>query len=420
MTGTLDYQPGKEVYDVQLGGTLDMTGIWSNYNTFRTLYIVKNGKAEFYKKSLTGQFQYQFQVNPDVVTVNEEILCSPAAWQTAFETESQDTAAAFFSYMHCVDAAYDAATGTVTVTFRINENGSGKVSTKTIDDNKDAGSKPDFIHAYSPAGAFTIKVENFKKGQSAFVGKASFTGNMDLSPWMALIFPLRYTANVTQDNLLLNVPDAKVTFDVENGTWADGTADTRVATVPVDVFKLSEGAHVVAGTLTEDMIPVGMIAAEGYDQENGAWDQELVTEENGLVFRESGLTTMSRNGNDSMSIGYTYSFPGKAADPKPVDPDQPAFPGEDDNNKPGEDNKPGDTDKPGEDSKPGDTDADKPGTDKPEENKPVDNTNKQEENKKPSSSKVPTAAATGIAATLGVQALSVAGIFTLLRRRKNR
>lgn len=156
------------------------------------------------------------------------------------------------------------------------------------------------------------------------------------------------------------------------------------------------------------MIPAGMIAAEGYDQENGAWDKELVTEENGLIFLEGGIATMSEGetANDILTIGYTYSFPGKPGDPNPGDPNQPAYPGEDDN-KPGEDDN-----KPGEDNKPGTEETGKnPGT-----------TGTVSGNKKPSRNKgtasAGTSAATGLAGVLGLQALSVAGIVAILKRKR--
>lgn len=423
---TLTYLPHAAAHDIQIGGVLYMNGVWGNYGLARTAYIASQtikgmshaqAVEKYHTKSLVGNWTYTFQINPEVVTVNEEILLDTARWQAAFREGTGAAGAGFFNYMICQNVTYNPADGTVAVHFSIDENSTGMVSTKTID--SDSSCKPAEIRAYSPAGAFTIKAENFKKDTVAVKGTAAFNGTIDMSPWMAKFFPLNFHGEIAQPNLTLQVADVYAAFDVENGTWADGSTDTRVETVPVDVFKLSEEAYAVAGTLTEAMIPTGMIAAEGYDQENGAWDAEISTEENGTLFYESGVMGLNADDSQPLYVHYTYSFPGKAADPKPVDPDQPAFPGEDDN-KPGEDNKPGDTDKPGEDSKPGDTDADKPGTDKPEENKPADNTDKQEENKKPSSSKVPTAAATGIATTLGVQALSVAGIFTLLRRRKNR
>lgn len=400
---TAEYQAAQGDSDVQLGGTLNLKKVWAQYDVFKAAYALKNGMPAFRSKSLLGSYTYTFYVNPEVVTVNEEIMCDPAAWQDAFETGSPE-ASVFFSYMRCSDVKYAPASGKVDVIFTINEKGTGLVSVATIEDGG-RSAKPEEIQAYSPKGAMTIKAENFKKGAGVFAREATFKGEIDMSPWMALIFPIRFEACVKQHGLTLDVADAQVTFDVENGTWADGTNATLTRNVEVDVIKLSEGTHVVAGTLMEDMIPEGMIAAEGYDQEKGAWDRELNTEENGLVFHEGGISTMSEDGNGVLTIGYTYSFPGKAADPKPVDPTDPAFPGE-------EENKPGDNDA----EKPGDDNPDKPDSEdrKPEADK--------DEDTKPSgsrpASKVPTAAATGLAATLGLQALSVAGIVAILKRKR--
>lgn len=402
---TAEYSVAQGDSDVQLGGTLDLTKVWNAYRIFKFGYVHTNGEPAFRSKSLIGSYTYSFSVNPEVVTVNEDILCSEQAWQTAFETGSP-AASGFFSYMRCSEVNYDENTGKVDVIFTINENGTNQVKVSTIEDT--SGSRPDTIQAYSPAGAFTIKPENFKKGVKVFTSDATFKGEIDMAPWMALVFPIRFEACVKQHGLTLDVADAQVTFDVENGTWADGTADTLTRNVEVDVIKMSEGSHVVAGTLAEEMIPAGMIAAEGYDQENGAWDKELVTEENGLIFLEGGIATMSEGetANDILTIGYTYSFPGKPGDPNPGDPNQPAYPGEDDN-KPGEDDN-----KPGEDNKPGTEETGKnPGT-----------TGTVSGNKKPSRNKgtasAGTSAATGLAGVLGLQALSVAGIVAILKRKR--
>ena len=232
-----------------------------------------------------------------------------------------------------------------------------------------------------------------------------------MSPWMAIAFPLRYKGEVVQPNLTLGVEDAQVTFDVENGTWADGTTDTLTEMVEVDVIKLGEGSHMVAGTLQEHQIPTGMIAVEGYDQNNGAWDSEPTTEENATVFHESGVTTRS----NGLSVGYTYSFPeepGKPVDPEnpeqpdtPVTPEKPDQPDTPENT--GEDNSNGenpDTNKKPEDSGHGTNSAEKPSAAQPSGSRPA--------------SKVPTAAATGLGITLGLQALSVAGILAILKKKR--
>lgn len=172
--------------DVQVGGQMDMSGVWSKYNWWTAGYKLKNGKDKLYSKSLVGDYVYEFHVNPDVVTVNEKIATDVNAWQQAFVEGSGEGAATFFNYMKCSSATYDPATGDVQVTFTINENGTGKVSCKTLDTDKTA--RPNLIQAYSPAGAFTINPENFKKGEYAVQGEADFKGTIDMSPWMAHVF----------------------------------------------------------------------------------------------------------------------------------------------------------------------------------------------------------------------------------------
>lgn len=404
-----DYQVGADQYDVQLGGTLDMKKVWSNYDAFKMAYILKNGKEAFRSKALVGSYDYTFTINTDVVTVNEDILLSTDAWQEAFETGSGAAAAGFFNFMKCSNVSYNPANGEVRVTFTINENGTGQVKVASIEDN--AGSKPQKIFAYSPEGAMVVKNENFKKGASVFVGKATFRGEIDMAPWMALIFPIRFEGCIEQENLTLDVQDASVHFDVMNGTWADGTTDTLTEMVEVDVIKLGEGSHMVAGTLQEHQIPTGMIAVEGYDQNNGAWDSEPTTEENATVFHESGVTTRS----NGLSVGYTYSFPeepGKPVDPEnPEQPDTPVTPEKPDQpdtpENPGEDNSNGenpDTNKKPEDSGNGTNSAEKPSAAQPSGSRPA--------------SKVPTAAATGLGFTLGLQTLSVAGILAILKKKR--
>lgn len=401
-----DYQVGADQYDVQLGGTLDMKKVWSNYDAFKMAYILKNGKEAFRSKALVGSYDYTFTINTDVVTVNEDILLSTDAWQEAFETGSGAAAAGFFHFMKCSGVTYNPTTGEVKVTFTINENGTGQVKVASIEDS--AGSKPKEIFAYSPEGAMVVKNENFKKGASVFVGKATFRGEIDMAPWMALIFPIRFEGCIEQENLTLDVQDASVHFDVINGTWADGTKNTITEAVKVDVIKLGEGSHMVAGTLEEHQIPTGMIAETGYVQESGAWDNEPTTEENATIFHKSGVTTRS----NGLSVGYTYSFPeepGKPVDPEnPEQPDTPVTP-----EKPDQPDTPEKPDTPqnpgtGEGSSGSHTDTDK---------RPDSGSNNTNTESKPAS-KVPTAAATGLGFTLGLQALSAAGIFTILKKKR--
>ena len=379
---TTGYMPGVASHSVQVGGNLVMQKVWNAYNSNRNLYIAsqqmkgmskEQATAKFHTKSLVGSWTYNFQVNPAVVTVNTDILLSPDAWQTAFETGSGAEAAGFFSFMKCSNVTYDETTGAVSVTFVINHNGTGKVGTAVIDN--DASCKPCNIQAYSPEGAFTIKAENFKKGAIAVYGNASFSGEIDMDPWMAIGFPFRFKAEVAQPHLTLDVADATATFDVVNGTWADGSSETRTVTVPVDVFKLSNGSHVVAGTLTEEMIPEGMIAAEGFVQEEGAWNDAPVTAEYGTVFYSADANARLAEG---LSVSYTYTFPEKEpGKPEPIDPAEPTTPEE--------------------------------GKDESDDNK--------EENKG-TSSKAPTSVATGFGALIGMQAAAVAGIAALFKRKR--
>ncbi|WP_276813072.1 hypothetical protein [Faecalibaculum rodentium] len=403
-----DYQVGADQYDVQLGGTLDMKKVWSNYDAFKMAYILKNGKEAFRSKALVGSYDYTFTINTDVVTVNEDILLSTDAWQEAFETGSGAAAVGFFHFMKCSGVTYNPTTGEVKVTFTINENGTGQVKVASIEDS--AGSKPKEIFAYSPEGAMVVKNENFKKGASVFVGKATFRGEIDMAPWMALIFPIRFEGCIEQENLTLDVQDASVHFDVINGTWADGTKDTITEAVKVDVIKLSEGSHMVAGTLEEHQIPTGMIAETGYVQESGAWDNEPTTEENATIFHKSGVTTRS----NGLSIGYTYSFPGEPG--KPEDPDNPEQP--DTPVTPEKPDQPDTPEKPDTPQNPG-TDEGSSGSHTDTDKKPDSGSNNTNIESKPAS-KVPTAAATGLGFTLGLQALSVAGILAILKKKRSK
>ena len=65
---------------------------------------------------------------------------------------------------------------------------------------------------------------------------------------------------------------AIVTFKVVNGTWANGTTDDKVVTIPLTKGK---------GTLKDTDVPSGMLADAGY--ENGKWDNEPNTAENAVT-----------------------------------------------------------------------------------------------------------------------------------------
>ena len=295
VTSTLLYQPGKEMTQIQIGGDLNMKNVWNNYVTFRTMYTLTHSKEEFYTKSLTGSYAYTFQVNPDIVSVNEDILCSTDAWQEVFAESNKENGAGFFKFMKCTEASYDAATGVVTVRFTIDENGTGKVSTRTLENDKTT--RPASIHSYSPEGAFFIKNKDFKKGGQAVLETATFKGQIDLDPWMALVFPVRFEGVIVQTGMNLDVPAGTVAFNIENGTWSDGTTDTKTVLIDMDMVN-KDGQSFAAGTLLNDHIPCGMKAAEGFDQASGKWTTELNLDENGTVLAPEG----------ELSASYTYSF----------------------------------------------------------------------------------------------------------------
>lgn len=207
-THTLQYDPSKEEYHIQVGGSLDLKSVWSKYNLFKTLYLVKNpgqgGVNKLRAKSLVGDYVFEFHVNTNVIDVDQSKLCDPEAWQQAFRDGSPD-AETFFNYMKCTDVTYSEqdGTGTVKVIFKIDENGTNKVSLATIEDNTGKGSKPQNINAYSPEGSFTIKKAKFQN-VTAVPDTADFNGDIDLDPWMALVFPIHfYTQPVDHQSLVL-------------------------------------------------------------------------------------------------------------------------------------------------------------------------------------------------------------------------
>lgn len=269
--------------------------------------------------------------------------------------------------MKCTAASYDPSTGAVSVTFTIDENGTKMVSVKTLEDA--AGARPQDIDAYSPEGAFYIKKENFKKGAIAVPGNASFDGNMDMSPWMALVFPIHFEADTQAAPLKLEVPDGTITFAVENGTWEDGTTDPKTVVIPMDVVETPDG-YQAAGTLEDYLVPAGMKAAEGYDQATGKWVPELNTTENGIILTDG----------DGASASYTYVFEKKAEESKP---DQPK--------------------------------PEQPKPEQPKPNKPSKPIQKPTVNK-PNS--VQTDAFTGLAAFMGLNGISAAGLWAALKRKK--
>lgn len=67
-----------------------MNGVWGNYGLARTAYIASQtikgmshaqAVEKYHTKSLVGNWTYTFQINPEVVTVNEEILLDTARWR---------------------------------------------------------------------------------------------------------------------------------------------------------------------------------------------------------------------------------------------------------------------------------------------------------------------------------------------------
>ncbi len=194
-TNIVEYNPSKESYDIQVGGVLDLTKVWNQYDLFKFMYTLKNGTAKFRAKNLEGKYDFKFQVNPDVVTVDQNKLCSTDAWQKAFEDGSQSPKAeAFFQYMRCSSVQYDEKSGIVNVEFTINHNGTKEVNIGFIEDNISEGSKPVQVSAYSPAGSFTIKKAKFQNDVVAVPDdETSFSGEIDMNPWMAMVFPIRFT-----------------------------------------------------------------------------------------------------------------------------------------------------------------------------------------------------------------------------------
>lgn len=181
-------------------------------------------------------------------------------------------------------------------------------------------------------------------------------------------FPIRFGADIEHPELKLEVPDALVTFKVENGTWEDGTTEEKDVSIPMDVIPTNQGALAV-GTLTEADVPAGMKAAEGYDQNSGKWKPELILDKNGVILAPKG----------EVSASYTYVFENN----QPAEPENPT---------------------PG---KPSTTPTKPAGTSKPQTTKPAS---------KPS--KTNTALISGASAFTAAFVAAGAGLVALMKKRK--
>lgn len=290
---SLSYKPGQSTYPIQFGGQLDLQEVWQHYLMFKWPYIGKQmleslGKnplhwldrtklrkayetanQQFRAKSIVGDYKYQFTVNPDVVSVNEDILLNKDAWQTAFEQGSGSEAEYFFKYMRCSGVAYDKATGIVTVDFTIqflNEDNPERkgVSVAVLEDHP--SSRPNYIKAYSPAGALYITDANFKDGAVAVRGEAEFTGVIDLQPWMALIFPIRFKAEKQENGLTLIRPSKPSQGGSTGGNGSGTTAPANTVAL-YRLYNPNSGEHFY----TQALVEKDHLAGIGWDYEGIGW-----------------------------------------------------------------------------------------------------------------------------------------------------
>lgn len=285
--GKLQYNADATSYAIQYGGTLNLKNIWNNYDLFKSLYILKNGPAKFKTKALTGEYTYQFHVNPEVVSVNEDIITDTDAWQQAFRTGSGEKAATFFDYMQCTSATYDENTGLVSVVFTIEYNDELKVPVTVIEDSPvvdgTKNGKPNTIESYSPEGAFTITNEKFVNGAEAFPGPVSFEGTIDLSPWMALVFPIHFESeNHTTGLTLVGKPDTPQQPDTPTpptpggGGSGSGSGGGTAVTKTVDLYRLynpNSGEHFYTQNASER----DYLTKKGWSYEGIGWTSPITS-----------------------------------------------------------------------------------------------------------------------------------------------
>lgn len=465
--GVLTWNDATDSYDLSVGGSLGLSSVWSKYNLFKIGYVAANDMNAFLSKYLKGDFVYSFTINPAVVTVNTSILMDKDAWQQSFEeaTAANDPTTTFFNYMKCTGVTYDESTGLVSVTFSMDENGTGRVSVKTTEQSS---ARPSAIWGACPEGSLVVEARNFKKGETAIYDTADFSGEIDLDPWMALIFPLYFNVTTNTVGCTLDVPDSSVSFAVENGTWADGTTDPISVTVPMDVANLgTEDAPdwQAAGTLTEDMVPTGMLPISDKYQKTGYWSPELDFSENAITYPdktyrapnaytyifpliEYTLTWNTNGGNAIESKSYPvdtevdlsetptragYEFTGWYSDEdlkdkitsvtmdgdktvyagwKAIEPDKPAV--DEPKDEPTDEPKDEPTNKPSTDTNKPSTDKTKPST----TTKPSSSTNKTSSGNKTNS--VKTSAWTMVPAFVTAMAASAAALTSLMKKRKHK
>lgn len=223
-------------YQIAYRGTLDMTKVWTLYNTFfkpMWMWQNQNDQARWNLKTFSGHWDISFVIDTQVVSSNPDLV-NCAVVQAEMAKQNPDTK--FGDIMRCQTTSYDPATGKYTAHFELIHEDGSKVTGADLD-NKD--NQPAELKLTTPPKAFYVKQSNFVPGKTFSMTDPTVTGEMTMD-YFYVGMPLKFN-DTSEPVTLTMVKKEPKKFAVKYGfVAADGSK------LPASVMKLLPSAATAA------------------------------------------------------------------------------------------------------------------------------------------------------------------------------
>lgn len=230
----------ENAYKLAYRGTLGMKSLWSNYNTMRFLWLLRNGNdvARWQEKTFSGQWTISFQVDTSVVSATSEFATCDVLQN---EIIKQNPGTQLGAFIRCSTVTYDATSGVYSADFTLIHADGGKVTGADLDGeykNKSAEN----LRLTTPPQAFYVAQSRFEAGKEFTMTSPSVIGEMRMDAFYTGM-PLRFNATGNAVTLKM-VTTYDATYSFVSATTGRELPAEVLALAPPPTTMLREGAEV--------------------------------------------------------------------------------------------------------------------------------------------------------------------------------
>lgn len=266
-SGGFLYDPSRgdtaaDAYPIAYRGILDMTQVWSDYQTFRTLWLFANGfDVDRYQntKTFSGEFVISFTVDTSVVEADTSFV-SCSFVQSAMATQNPGTQ--FGDIMRCQTATFDPVTGVFTATFKLGFADGSPVYGRDLD-NPDY--RPDTLTLTTPPQALYVPQSNFEPGRTFVMTNPTVTGWMQMDAFYVGM-PLTFD-DIGADVPLTMYPTYSASYSFVACEAGETLPSAVTDLTPATEYMYVDGTVVTGPTPTSTSVPGdrGVWTFQGWD-----------------------------------------------------------------------------------------------------------------------------------------------------------